>query len=90
MLKYSLSGLAIWTFVVCACIASSEAPYAAPAIHPPAPAPPADATIELQMLAFERHARVDMILYGGRFGQLDRAQMRRELNAIAMSVKAGK
>jgi hypothetical protein len=79
MLKHLLSVAAIWTVVV-ACFAFSDAPVsgtsgiatpsASVARFPRAtPHMPLDLSVDLQMQALERRARVEMLLYTGSFGQ---------------------
>ena len=62
---------------------AAEAPETPPAL------PPADPSVDREMAAFERRARVDMILYTGRFGRTDLAAARNQLEAIAVTLKTG-
>jgi hypothetical protein len=60
----------------------------------PAPVPrPTDIqpvpSVVQQMQALERHARVGMLCYKGRFGQPDLAATKTRLPAIALKVEAG-
>lgn len=57
-------------------------PAAAPEVRPVA-------SEDFEMAAIERHARVDMILYGGRFADTERAAVRTQLDAIALTLPAG-
>lgn len=93
-----LSILAIWTLVVGCCFAFGETPASKNGTQAvtPVPGTPAvpprirpDASIAQQMLGFEHHARTNMILYTGRFGQSEFAATHTQLNAIALSLKAG-
>ena len=93
------SGFVLWTLIVgCGVmvtgtwvLASQDATprTAAEASEAPSPLPPADPSVDRAMHAFERRARVDMILYTGRFGGTDLAATRRELEAIALTLKTG-
>jgi hypothetical protein len=102
MLKHLLSVLAVWTLIVGCCFAlsatsvpTSQADVTTQAVRTlpdTAAAPPeirSDRRVEQEMMAFERHARVDMILYKGHFGQAEWAEMhlRTHLNAVALAVK---
>jgi hypothetical protein len=97
MPKRVMAGLAIWTLIVGCCFALSESRVAtsqevttqAPITQAPSPPPlEPEWTAGQHMQAFERHARFNMILYSGRFGQGDLAATRKELQAIALDVKS--
>ena len=103
MLKRLLTGLALWTLIVGGGLALSEKSVPAsqadvttqavrtvPDTLPSAPDMQSAPPLDQQIMAFERHARVDMILYTGRFGQGDLAgmQLRNDLPAIALALKA--
>ena len=103
MLKRLLTGLALWTLIVGCVLALSEtsvpasqADVSTQAVStvsdtlPAAPEIQSAPPLDQQMMAFERHARVDMILYEGRFGQGDLAGMhlRNDLHAIALALNA--
>lgn len=48
----------------------------------------AEESAGLEMEALQSHARTRMILYPGRFEQADHAQLRRELDAVALMLKS--
>ncbi len=77
------------TWVGAAQDVNTQAVAAAPEAPTPTPVPVADASVDRQMLAFEHHAQVNMILYAGRFGQSDRAVTSRQLPSIALILKTG-
>jgi hypothetical protein len=96
-----LTGLAIWTIAVGCFLALSETPVPAsqratgqalpaPALTTPPTLPVrSDSPVDRQMRALEHHARVNMILYTGRFGGSEWAGASGGLGAIAVTVKAG-
>jgi hypothetical protein len=73
---------------------SGRDPQSVPArpvsVQPDRPAPSPlfadDASAGEAMAAFDRRARVDMLLYRGRFGEGDLAATRRPLDAVALTV----
>ena len=95
-----VSGLAIWALIVGCCLASNDKPTPVarsestqlsqpmPAKAPMHPRPEAGAPVNREMQGFAHHARVNMILYPGQFGQRDSAGARRELDAVALALKS--
>lgn len=96
-----LLGLAGWTLVAGYVCASGEAPLpssqnvTSQTVRPmgdgphTSPSVPPEAPVDRQMQGFERHARVDMILYTGRFGQGDLAIRAQQLEVVALTLKGG-
>jgi len=96
VLNRLLAALVISTLIVGCCFALSERSLAASqdmSAHAAFDAPPTPprgrepTPVDLQMRAREHHARVNMILYTGRFGDGERAATRGQLDAIALTVK---
>jgi hypothetical protein len=99
MAKQILAGLVIWTAIVVYYVGPSEPSVAAaqtvhpeaiasvPAPHPIVPRIGPETTVDQQMSALDRHARFNMILYPGRLGQGDSAELNRELRAIALALE---
>lgn len=102
MLKRFLSRLAIGMVVVaCGVVLSEKAVPASQDVTTPTlpdvrdtsvvrTPVPTDVSVDRQMQAFEHHARVNMILYTGRFGQSELATTGNQLNAIALSLKTNR
>ena len=101
MLNRLLAGLAIWTLLGGCCFALSElsarasqgvatpAVSAAPDTHRTTPRNQPDPTVDQEMRERQHHARVNMILYTGRFGDGELATTARQLDAIALKVNLG-
>lgn len=95
MLRRLVSGPAVGTLVLGYCLAVSAAsPPSSQNVTSqpggPMPAkPPASSTSRLdppaghQMLAIERHAKINMILYTGRFDRRDFATTKKQLEVFA-------
>jgi hypothetical protein len=96
MLKPLLSALVVSALVVGGCFAIAEASASkgvalqtvvpdppAPQLHP---APP----IHHQMNALDHRTKFDMILYTGHFGPGETAAVKSQLDAIALTLRAGK
>jgi hypothetical protein len=91
MLKWLFSAMFIWALFVGCCLAFNEAPpqtgaYAsARSIEPPTQ--PSLPPVVRQMQALERHARINMICYTGRFDAGELPELKRPLKIMALTVK---
>jgi hypothetical protein len=96
-----LSGLAIWAFTVGGSFAWSETSgpasqkvsantvLGAAGTRSGTLRTQPESAVDRQMLALERRARVDMLLYPGQFGRGEWASTAHPLGAIALSLSAG-